>query len=290
MTFNILRNRAGAEFSMLVVAFIWGTTFVIVKSGLNDIDPFLFLGLRFLLAFAVLAILAWSSVCQATRATWMAGALLGVFLFIGYTFQTVGLKYTTASNAGFITGVSVVLVPLLDAMLKRTWPRLNIMLTVIIAAAGLYFLSFQSGSLHFSNGDWLVLVCAFGFAFHIVFVGRYSYQHDPVAITAVQILFVGVLCMGIGLFTESWPRHFTFNALSAISITAVLATSLAFLAQNALQKYSTPTRFAVVLTMEPVFAAMAGHWWAHEGLTPRALLGAALILFAMLFSALRHSS
>lgn len=96
--------------------------------------------------------------------------------------------------------------------------------------------------------------------------------------------------MVIGLFAESWPQHFTANALAAISITAVLATSLAFLAQNALQKYSTPTRFAVVLTMEPVFAAMAGHWWAHEGLTPRALLGGALILSAMLFSSLRRSS
>jgi len=286
MTVNLLRNRTGAELSMLVVAFIWGTTFVIVKNGLNDIEPFLFLGLRFILAFLVMAMLAGSKIFRAPRATWLMGSLLGVFLFIGYTFQTIGLQYTTSSNAGFITGVSVVLVPILDSIIKRTWPTLSTLATVLIAAVGLYLLSVPAGRFYLSSGDLLVLVCAFGFAIHIVLVGRYSHKHDPVAITAVQILFVGVVCMTIGLCTETWPARFTPNAIRDILITAILATSLAFLLQNALQKYSTPTRFAVVLTMEPVFAALAGYFAANELFSDRALIGAACILCAMLISVL----
>jgi drug/metabolite transporter (DMT)-like permease len=158
--------------------------------------------------------------------------------------------------------------------------------TVLIAAVGLYLLSVPAGRFYLSSGDLLVLVCAFGFAIHIVLVARYSHKHDPVAITAVQILFVGVVCMTIGLFTETWPVRFTPNAMGAILITAILATSLAFLLQNALQKYSTPTRFAVVLTMEPVFAALAGYLAAGELFSDRALIGAACILSAMLISVL----
>lgn len=290
MSVNLLRNRTGAELSMLLVAFIWGTTFVIVKNGLNDIDPFIFLGLRFILAFAVLALFAWPQMRKVTRSTWLAGALLGFFLFVGYTFQTIGLKYTTASNAGFITGVSVVLVPLIDAVFRRQRPSSSTIITVLVAATGLYFLSVPAGSLHLSSGDWLVLVCAFGFAFHIVLVDRFSHRHNPVAITGIQILFVGVVCLVIGLLTETWPQQFTPNAVGAILVTSVLATSLAFLIQNGLQKYSTPTRFAVVLTMEPVFAALAGYFWAQEVFAPRAWLGAGLILFAMLVAILVRPS
>jgi len=274
---------------MLVVAFIWGTTFVIVKNGLNDIEPFLFLGLRFLIAFVVLAAAAGRKLIHAPLSTWLEGSLLGVFLFIGYTFQTIGLQYTTSSNAGFVTGVSVVLVPILDALLKKARPSLSTTATVLMAALGLYLLSVPAGGFHPSTGDLLVLVCAFGFAFHIVFVDRYSYKHDPVAITAVQILFVGVVSMVLGLTTETWPQEFTSNAVTAILITSILATALAFLLQNALQKYSTPTRFAVVLTMEPVFAALAGYLWANELLSYRALLGAAFILCSMLIAIITRS-
>lgn len=290
MSLHLLRSRSGADLSMLLVAFIWGTTFVIVKSGLNDIEPFLFLGLRFLIAFLVLAVLAWPHMRRVNRSTWLTGSLLGLFLFIGYTFQTIGLKYTTSSNAGFITGVSVVLVPMMDALLKRQMPALRTIITVMIAAVGLYLLSFQSGSFHLSKGDGLVLVCAFGFAFHIILVDRLSHRHNAVAITGIQILFVGLVCMTIGAVTESWPHHLTVNAARAILVTSVFATSLAFLLQNGLQKYSTPTRFAVVLTMEPVFAALAGYLWAHEILSSRALMGAGLILGSMLVSVLGRSS
>ncbi|MDD3023531.1 MAG: DMT family transporter [Syntrophomonadaceae bacterium] len=279
-------KRIQAEVSMLLVACIWGTTFVIVKNALVEIGPFLFLGIRFIAAFLMLAILSFSDIRRISWATLGYGSLLGVFLLLGYTFQTVGLKYTTSSNAGFITGISVVLVPIIYAILNRKWPDLKTTITILLATAGLYLLSFKTNGFTLAYGDLLVLICAFGFAFHIVFVDRYSHRHNPVAITGIQILFVGVICMIIGLNFETWPRHFSANLVSAIFITSVFATSLAFLLQNAMQKYSTPTRFAIVLTTEPIFAAVAGYLWANEMLSKRAIIGAALILVSMLISIL----
>ncbi len=289
LLFMILRpnfNRTEAEFLMLLVAMIWGITFVLVKDALADISPFLFLGIRFILAFVVLALLSFKNIKKVRDTTLAAGSLIGFFLFIGYVFQTVGLQYTSSSNAGFITGVSVVLVPIMVAVKKRKLPSWQTSLTVIIAAVGLFLLSVPAGKISLGYGDLLVLICAFGFALHIVFVDHYSHRHNAVAITGIQILFVGVLCMIIGLLTEPWPRHLSSITISAIIITSVFATSMAFLLQNYLQKFSTPTRFAVVLTSEPVFAALAGFIWAGEILTGRAYTGAGLILLAMLLSVL----
>jgi len=284
------KKRMQAEVSMLLVAAIWGSTFVVVKNALQEIGPFRFLGLRFLLAFLVLLLLSFPCIKKINRHTWLAGGILGLFLFIGYVFQTIGLKYTTSTNAGFITGISVVLVPIIFSLLYRRRPTVSTTITVILAATGLFFLSFPRNSFSLAYGDFLVLICAFGFAFHIIFVDRYSHRHNAIAITAVQILFVGIVSLLIGLINEPWPEHFSANLLTALFITAVFATSLAFLLQNALQKYSTPTRIAIVLTTEPIFAALAGYLWAEEILSHRAMFGAGLILVSMLISILTRKS
>jgi drug/metabolite transporter (DMT)-like permease len=232
----------------------------------------------------VLAALSFKDIVKIRLSTLGAGALLGLFLFIGYVFQTLGLQYTTSSNAGFITGVSVVLVPIIYAIMNKKKPSLITTITVAMATVGLFFLSIPDGSLTPTYGDSLVLICDFGFAFHIIYVDRYSHQHNALAITGVQILFVGLLCLAIAFLAEPIPARITFNAMFAIIVTSVFATAMAFLLQNYLQQFSTPTRFAVVLTTEPVFAAIAGYFWADEHLSTLAVIGAALILLAMLLS------
>ncbi len=282
----ILKKRTEAELSMLLVAIVWGSTFVIVKNSLAEIGPFLFLGIRFIMAFLLLAAISWRQLTQAPLSTLYAGSFLGVLLTIGYVFQTVGLKYTTSSNAGFITGLSVVLVPILYSAINQIKPSFNTILTVMLAFSGLFLLSFKDWHTSLSYGDMLVLVSAIGFAFHIIFVDRLSYRHNAIAITSVQVLFVGLFCMLVGLVAEPWPLRFSSSLIAALLVTSIFATALAFLLQNSMQKYSTPTRFAVILTTEPVFAALAGHFWAHEAFSQRALAGAVLILAAMLISIL----
>lgn len=276
--------RTRADLSMLVVAFIWGTTFVVVKNALADIGPFLFVGIRFTLAWLVLAALSYRDMLTINFSTIKAGWLLGFFLFIGYAFQTLGLKYTTSSNAGFITGVSVVLVPVFYALLNRRLPPLRTGVIVFVAAVGLFLLSVPWGSFNLAYGDSLVLIGAFGFALHIVYVDIHSHQHNAIAITGIQVLLVGLVCLGLGLLWEPLPARLTYNAALALIVTAVFATALAFLAQNYLQRFSNPTDFAIVLASEPVFAALAGYLWAGERLSDQALFGASLILAAMLLA------
>lgn len=273
--------RTRADLSMLVVSFIWGATFVVVKNALADIGTFLFVGIRFTLAFLILTALSHRDVFKIRFSAIKYGCLLGVFLFIGYAFQTLGLRYTTSSNAGFITGVSVVLVPIIYALLHRKKPPARTIIIVIIAAVGLFLLSVPWGSFHLARGDFFVLIGAFGFALHIIYVDVYSHQFNSVAITSVQVLFVGLVCLLIGLIFEPFPSRFTYNAIFAIIVTAVFATAIAFLAQNYLQQFSTPTDFAIVLASEPVFAALAGFIWAGERLSTQAMIGAGLILLAM---------
>jgi drug/metabolite transporter (DMT)-like permease len=279
-----LSKRIQAEMSMLVVSFIWGATFVVVKNALADIGPFLFLGLRFTLAFLVLALLAFKDIRTIRYSTLFSGVLLGIFLFIGYANQTIGLKYTTSSNAGFIAGVSVVLVPIIYSVINKKVPSASTCLSVGVATVGLYLLSFQDNSFHLAYGDLLVLIGAIGFAFHIVFVDRYSHKHNPIAITGLQILLVGILSFILGGIYETWPAKITINVIGAVLITSVMATSLAFLTQNVMQKFSTPTRFAIVLTSEPVFAALTAYFAAGETFSSRSIAGAVLIILSMLIS------
>lgn len=282
--FKGLNRQMQAELSMLVISFIWGATFVLVKNALADIGPFLFIGIRFILAFIVLALASFGNMRKLSRQIWKPGIIIGLFLFMGYIFQTVGLKYTSASNAGFITGLSVVLVPIIYAVLNHTIPPVITWVTVIIAAAGLYLLSIPAGTFELRTGDLLVLFCAVGFAMHIVAVDRYAHEHNAVAISGVQILFVGVASLIIGLACEPWPTRFSMDLGAALAVTSILATALAFLVQNYMQKFSTPTRFAVVLATEPVFAAVTSYFWAGDRLAERAIIGGGLIIAAMLLA------
>lgn len=139
---NGLSPRLKADLSMLFVAFIWGTTFVIVKNALLEIGPFLYLGLRFLLAFAVLALLSPQNIGKVNRHSLTTGMIMGLVLLFGYAFQTVGLQYTTSSNAGFITGVSVVLVPIIYYSLRRRLPPNGTIFAVVSVTIGLYLLQY----------------------------------------------------------------------------------------------------------------------------------------------------
>lgn len=281
-----LSKRSQADLSMLLVSLIWGTNFIIVKSALSEVSPFNFIGLRFLIAFVALILLSPQSLKYFKASTWSSGFLLGLFLLLGYAFQTIGLQYTSASNAGFITGVSVVLVPIICSLLGGRWPSFRTIVTVVTASVGLYLLSFQQPSSRLALGDLLVLIGALGFAVHIVLVDVFSHKYNAVAITAIQLLFVGVLSLAAGLTFELWPGRLSAGTSSALLITAIFATALAFWVQNIMQKFSTPTRFAIVLTTEPLFAALAAWIWAGEYLTRQAWAGGGLIVLSMIISIL----
>ncbi|MFZ5647705.1 MAG: DMT family transporter [Bacillota bacterium] len=274
-------NRLKADLSLLAVTLIWGVTFVVVKDALDHIGPYYFLAIRFAAACLFLCAVYFKQLVNVTFKEIQAGVLIGLFLFGGYAFQTVGLKYTGAANAGFITGLSVILVPLYFTLYYKRLPSINLTVGALCAVTGLALLSL-SDSLTFNYGDLLVFFCAVCFAGHIIMVGKYSSNLNPVMLTIIQIGTVSLISFIAGIFLEKMPDTFTGEVWWALLLTAIPATSLAFLIQNKVQKYTSTTHTAIIFTMEPVFAGLGAYILAGEILSGRQMAGCALILAGML--------
>jgi drug/metabolite transporter (DMT)-like permease len=274
--------------ALIGVTAVWGITFPVVKQAVEKLPPYTFNGVRFFLAAVVLGAFALPRLRRLGMVGWRHGGLLGVMLFAGYAFQTVGLQYTNASNAGFVTGMFVVFTPLLSAVLLRRPPGGAAIVGVLCATVGLALLSLGPGFVP-RSGDVIILGCAVAFAAHIVGLGAWSHRHDAVALTVVQLLASAVLHSGFALTLEVGRTPMTWDAsvVVALLVTAVLASAAAFWIQTAAQRVIPPTRTAVILTMEPVFAGLFGFLLLDERLTARGWLGCALILAGMLIAELR---
>lgn len=290
-----MKHSLIADFSLLFVALIWGATFVVVQNAISFLEPLSFNWVRFTLAAVLLGL--WLILFERKqlksfdKKLFLAGIILGFWLFIGYGFQTLGLVYTTSSKAAFITGLSVVMVPLFTIILFRKRLSVNAYIGVFVATIGLYLLT-MTDITGLNIGDGLVFICAIGFALQILLTGKYTSQFPTLLLTVIQIATVAVLS-GISAFLfEDWQRAFepsillTSEVMMALITTAVLATALAYLIQTKFQKYTTATRVALIFAMEPVFAAITGFVWAGDRLSYSALAGCLLIFVGMILAEL----
>jgi drug/metabolite transporter (DMT)-like permease len=290
-----VRKEVLAHLGLLFVAFIWGTTFVIVQNAIALVEPFTFNAVRFLLAGCILFIILRLRPAKESKQPIAPGILIGFFLFSGYLFQTFGLLYTTSSKAGFLTGLSIVMIPVFSFLFLRQKTGLFAILGVVVATIGLFLLT-ADNSFSFNKGDILVLCCAVSFAVHILINGKYSRQFTPLFLSTVQVLAVGIFSSLCAFFFEDWHHLFSISLWTNVSfcfallLTAVFATSLAFFIQTAAQTHTSPTRVAIILSMEPVFAALTGVLAANEKLTATAIIGCACILLGMIFAELPSKS
>jgi len=278
-----------AQLLLLGVAVIWGWTFALVKESLATTSTFVFLFYRFGLAFILLTLIFRKKILSTEKATWIRGGLTGLALFGGYWLQTWGLNYTSATKSAFITGFFVVLVPILSWLLMREKAGWPVWTGALISIVGLGLLVFGGGKSWggLNPGDPLTLLCALSFAAHIVLIGKYTKPENYVTILVAQIGVVALLSgFGAGLTGgEIFPT--SPLAWRGISITGILATALAFWAQNRFQPYSTPGRTAIIFSAEPVFAGLFGYLILRELFSPWQWLGAFFILCAMLLAQLR---
>lgn len=276
-----------ADLSLVFVTLIWGATFVTVQEAIKKVEPYYFLSIRFGLAAVIMTVLANKRITKINRSDLAKGVIIGLVLFFGYAFQTVGLKYTTASNAGFITGLAVVMVPVFSLLVTQKVPGFTSSAGIVSAMIGLALLTINQ-NLTFNLGDLLVFFCAVSFTAHILLVGKFSPASDPFILNTIQIATVAVVSFGSAVVKETAPSgaSFTPDVWWAIIITAVLATALAFFIQTWVQKFSSPTHTAIIFTMEPVFAALFAFFFAGEFFTLKQGLGALLILTGMIASEL----
>jgi drug/metabolite transporter (DMT)-like permease len=272
------------ELALVAVTAVWGATFVMVRDAVATIPPFTFIAYRFLAAAALLAVLRPRALAHRRPGMAAAGLVAGLALLAGYGFQTVGLQYTTASNAGFITGLAVVLTPLIGAMVLRERPGLGPALGAALAFLGLALLTLQR--LEVRRGDALVLGCAVAFAAHILLLGRFAPRYSSYQLAVVQLGTVGVLALGWAAVTGELAAPAGAQVWAALTVTAVLASAAGFLVQTRAQREVSPTKTAVILTMEPVFAGLFGFLLAGERLQARGWAGACCILAGMLVAEL----
>lgn len=288
----LISQRLTADLALIGNAFIWGATFVIVKDALRDASPLVFLATRFSLA-TILLVVIFRRQLRATAAGWLAGVAMGVFLFAGFIFQTTGLQFTTPSKSAFITGISVVMVPVILAVAFRRWIGVWPAAGVLGAATGLYFLTMPPGQLGMSRGDLLTLACAFCFAMHIILVGRYSRQHPAGLLVVGQVATALVLALlslplvrGLG-WKQALALRVTPRLAISIVVTAVLATALAFAVQVWAQQHTTATHTAIIFSLEPVFAWLTSYALFGERLGARGTLGALLIFGGIVLAELK---
>jgi drug/metabolite transporter (DMT)-like permease len=274
------RARLQADGGLVFLTLLWGTSFVVVKDALSHGDPFSFLALRFGVGAAVLSVLAGRQLLASSHLR--RGAVLGLFLFTGFALQTVGLTDTTPSRSAFITGLSVLLVPIVLLAVFRKVPRVSSLVGVVLSAAGLYYLTGADvGEAGLSRGDLLTLGCAVAYAFHIVFTERFAPKEGVNALVAVQLWVVSLLsalCLPFAGTRVEWAPAF----LGAVVFCGVFASALAFSVQTWAQARTSAVRTAIIYSMEPVFAGAFSVVMGYETLGVREWTGGALIVLGVL--------
>lgn len=285
-------SHGKADLALAFCSLLWGVTFVVVKNALEQTSVFVFLAVRFTLA--ALLMLTWSFQVfrRFEREDLFAGIRLGFFMFLGYAFQTAGLQYTTPAKSGFVTGSSVVLVPLLLAMFWGKRLTRGAYAGASVAVAGLYYLTIPAeGVAYLNRGDVLTFVAAGLYAVHIILVGEYTRQRSASALSLVQVAACAAMAWvmtGVAAAIRWQPARFEASGglYAGIAICAFFATAVAFSIQLWAQQYTSPSHAAILFTLEPVFAVITSFLVMGERLGGRAITGAVLVLAGILIAEL----
>jgi drug/metabolite transporter (DMT)-like permease len=276
-------SRGKAEAALAVNTLFWGSTFVLAKAALVHISPVFFLAARFTLAaIALLIVFPRVLRMRLTRKMVGGGTLTGIFLFMGYLFQTIGLQFTTPAKSAFITGLATVMVPLLAALVYRNRPQVSEWIGVSVATLGMGLLTLEGPFGSISRGDLLTLLGAAAFAAHIVTLGHFSESMEFELLSVAQIGAAAVSALALFWWVEPLRIDWQPVVFWAILITGLVCTAVAFTIQAWAQRYTSSTRTALIYALEPVFAGITSWLILGEVLSGRAAAGAVLILAGVL--------
>ena len=288
-----MQNQAlRADVLMLLTAIIWGSAFVAQRLGMDHIGPFLYTGLRFALAALVLLpLLAYTAAKQtipgepwSNRGLLFGGAMMGLVLALGINLQQVGLLFTSVTNSGFITGLYVIIVPLIGLFIGHK-TGIGIWLGAILAVVGMFLLSVGEG-FTVASGDWLQLAGAFVWGVHVLLVGFFAGRHDPLRLALVQFITCAVISLVLAVIFEEIQLDAIIAAGPAILYGGIFGVAIGFTLQVVAQKDAIASHAAIILSLEAVFAAIAGAWLLGESLELRGYFGCALMFAGMLLAQL----
>lgn len=273
---------------LFIVAIIWGSSFVFSAISLDYFTPYQVLALRFLLAFILMVVFFFKQFKEVRKSTVKKGMILGIFLYLAFMFQTIGLVYTTPSKNAFITAFNVVLVPFITATLMKRRPRMNTILGAVLSIVGIAVMSLE-GVTQFNLGDFLTLVCAVFFALQIVYTNEYVDNENIFVLNTIQVGTAAILAIVVSLIKNDL---FVIEKITGLGLVSVLylgaiSTMLAFLLQTASQQFTTGPETAIILSTEAVFGMLFSAIILHEHITIRMLLGSILILSGVLLVELK---
>ena len=278
-----MNKKISAQISLLAVSLIWGVTFIMVKNALNDAGPFAFGTLRFTIAGILSLVAVNTSIFTLTKSEVIGGLICGFFLFGGYAFQNFGLMQTTAGKSAFITGVSVLMVPVLLYLFNIQQVKIKVWIAVVTATIGLYLLLDPGGG-NINWGDILTFGCALGFAIHIIFQDYYVKKNIRVLpFFLVQTWVVAGLSWLNSLIFEPIFALWSSRLIIAILVTGIGATFIALLIMIRAQRILNPSETAIIFAMEPVFAALFAFIFAGEILGFWGYFGGSLIVLAVIY-------
>ena len=279
-----------ADFLLLLTALIWGVAFVAQRAGMDHMGPFIYNGVRFGLGALTLLPVIWyrqkkglfDHAFQQKGSGYLlkAGLISGLLLFLGSSLQQVGIVYTTAGKAGFITGLYVVIVPVLGLIWKQR-PGFGVWIGAVLAVAGLYLLTISEG-LKIELGDFLVLLCAVAFALHVLAIGWLVTRVDCVKLAAAQFIVTALLSFGVAIIFEDISLGALVDGIVPLLYGGIMSAGVAFTLQIVAQRQAPPSHAAIILSLESVFAVLAGWIILNEILAGREIAGCLLMLSGML--------
>jgi drug/metabolite transporter (DMT)-like permease len=285
------KHALRADLLMLLTAMIWGSGFVAQTAGMDHIGPYLYSGLRFALGSICLLPLVLRRPAKGpapepllTRGLLQGGVIMGLALALGINLQQVGLLFTSVTNSGFITGLYVIVVPLLGLFLGHK-TGLGTWLGCILAVIGMFLLS-VGDNFHVASGDWLQLIGAVVWGGHVILVGLFASRHDPIRLAFLQFVTCSVVSLILALVFEPIAMDAIIGAGPALLYGGLVAVGIGYTLQVVAQKHAIASHAAIILSLEAVFAAIAGAWLLGEALQPRGYVGCALMLAGMLLAQL----
>lgn len=273
------------ELGLSLTAFIWGSGFIGVSISLSGgLTPLQILTIRFFIGAVLIGVIFFKEIKNnITKEAIISGSIIGLFLFIAFAFQTFGMAYTTASKNAFLTAINVVIVPFIGFILyKRPLDKYGI-ISSIIAILGIGILSLEA-DFSINLGDFLTIICAFGFAFHIFFTGEFVKKHNPVVLTVVQFSVATVLSLVVQILFNEVRINAEMSSIIGVLYLGIFSTTIAFLLQTICQKDVSETKSAIILALESVFGTILSVIILHEVLTVRMVIGCLIIFSAIIIS------
>ncbi len=276
-----MKVQTKADLALISITMFWGASCLLTKIGLGGLEPLTLMALRFLFAFALSAAVFWKRIAASDMTTVRYAATLAGILFTVFAFMTYGVKYTTVSNAGFLTCLASVFIPIFAFIFLKQKQEKKVLFGIGLAFVGVALLTLDN-ALSFNLGDFLCIMCSVMFAVHILVTGTYTRRVDSIALGVLQLGFAGVYSLIAAFLFESPGLPQTAQSWMIVLALSVFCTAFAFIVQSLAQKYTTPSHTGLIFTMEPAFAAFFAFVFLGEILAFRGYVGGLMMIASLL--------